>query len=171
VGRIARLLSFLRTERNGAKVSDAKVDPGGNPNVTTEHFASAGDDAFPLDTDYVFISSIGKTGREVAVGYLDPINEPKALIGEKRIYGRDAATGLTVVELELKNTGEAEMINANGHVRLQPDGEVNINGARITTGGDVITATGVSLNNHYHEQGNDSNGDSEVATEPPTATE
>ena len=122
MGRIANLLSFVRLTRNSAKISDVKVDPGGGPNITVEHFADAGDDAHPLTTDYVTLNEDSGTGRETAVGYLDPINEPKAQPGDKRIYGRDADTGAVVVEVWLKNDGTAIVSNDNGSVTLRPDG-------------------------------------------------
>lgn len=122
MGRIARLLSFVRLTRNDAKVSDVKVNPGGGPNITAEHFADAGDDAHPLITDYVALNTDSGSGRETAIGYLDPINEPKAQPGDKRIYGRDAESGAVVVEVWLKNDGTAIVSNDNGSVTLRPDG-------------------------------------------------
>lgn len=44
------------------------------------------------------------------------------------------------------------------------------NGARSTAGG-FITNSGVSLDDHTHNQGNDSDGNSQVPTDPPTPTE
>lgn len=122
MGRIARLLSFVRLTRNDAKVSDVKVNPGGGPNITAEHFADAGDDAHPLITDYVALNTDSGSGRETAIGYLDPLNEPKAQPGDKRIYGRDAESGAVVVEVWLKNDGTAIVSNDNGSVTLRPDG-------------------------------------------------
>lgn len=122
MGRLARLLSFVRLSRNGANISDVKVDPGGGPNVTAEHMADAGDDSHPLVTDYVALNSDSGSGREMVIGYLDPINTPKALVGDKRIYARIPNTGLAVVEVWLKNDGEAFISNANGSVTLRPDG-------------------------------------------------
>lgn len=122
MGRIARLLSFVRLTRNDAKVSDVKVNPGGGPNITAEHFADAGDDAHPLVTDYVALNTDSGSGRETAIGYLDPLNEPKAQPGDKRIYGRDAESGAVVVEVWLKNDGTAIISNDNGSVMLRPDG-------------------------------------------------
>jgi hypothetical protein len=121
MGRIAKVLSFVRAIRNEAKLSDVKVDPGGGPNVTAEHFAAAGDDSHPVPGDYVALNSDSGSGRESAIGYLDAINEPKALAGDKRIYARDA-DGVLIVEIWLKNTGEATILNANGSVTLRPDG-------------------------------------------------
>lgn len=122
MGRIARLLSFVRLTRNDANVSDVKVNPGGGPNITAEHFADAGDDSHPLITDYVALNEDSGSGRETAIGYLDPLNEPKAQPGEKRIYGRDADSGAVVVEVWLKNDGTAVVSNDNGSVTLRPDG-------------------------------------------------
>ena len=121
MGRIAKLLSFVRVTQNTAKVSDVKVDPGGGPNVTAEHFTAAGDDSHPLPGDYVALNTDSGSGRESAIGYLDPLNEPKALAGDKRIYARDA-NGVLIVEVWLKNTGEATIFNANGSITLRPDG-------------------------------------------------
>lgn len=170
MGRVTRLLSFVRGAVGGDKVSDVKADPGGGANITAQHFSSPGDDAVPLPGDYVAISAAAGSGRGSAVGYLDPLNEQKAERGEKRIYARDVE-GAQVVEVWLKRDGTAIIQNSAGVFTLQPDGEFNINGARITTGGDVITASGVSLDNHPHNQGSDSGGDSEQPTDAPTPTE
>lgn len=127
MGRLAVLLSFLRTTKNGAKVSDVKVNPGGGANVTAEHFSAPGDDSHPIPGDFVALNGDSGTGRESATGYLDPKNAPKALPGDKRIYAR-GSNGVLIVEVWLKNTGEATTVNANGSVTLRPDG-----GTLITT--------------------------------------
>lgn len=41
--------------------------------------------------------------------------------------------------------------NGSGTITLQESGDVDINGAIIDTGGDVTTASGISLDNHTHE--------------------
>jgi hypothetical protein len=48
----------------------------------------------------------------------------------------------------LKNDGTVSVENPAGHIRIAVDGTVTINGATITPGGDVITAAGISLDNH-----------------------
>ena len=67
-------------------------------------------------------------------------------------------------------SGEVKNENPSGYIKLQADGEVNINGLRITTAGDVVTSTGVSLTNHPHSQPADSDGDTQANTNAPTAT-
>lgn len=121
MGRIAKLLSFVRGEANGSKVSDVKADPGGGANLTAQHFADPGDDSHPLPGDYVAMGGAAGTGRVNAVGYLDPKNEQKAQAGEKRIYARDG-NGDSVVEVWLKADGTAVVINSEGSVTLRPDG-------------------------------------------------
>lgn len=167
---LGKLLSFIRGIRNDAKLSDVKLDPGGGPNVTAEHFSAPGDDAHPLAGDYVVNVSIQRSGGSAVVGYLDPKNDQKAAAGEKRIYARDSG-GASIVELWLKNTGEATLVNSNGYLTLKPDGEIEANRAHITAAGDVVTASGVSLDNHTHLQndGNDAGGG--VQTDPSTPTE
>lgn len=166
---LGKLLSFIRGTRNDAKLSDVKLDPGGGPNVTAEHFSAPGDDSYPLAGDYVVNVSIQRSGGSAVVGYLDPKNDQKAAAGEKRIYARKA-DGSSVVELWLKNDGTAVLENANGSVRLSPNGDIevvgaaisitgdsititgttDINGATISTGGEVTTAGGVDLDTHVH---------------------
>lgn len=122
MGRITRILSFVRALANGAKVSDVKTDPGGGANITAQHFAPPGDDSHPLPDDYAATMPVTRSGSEVAVGYLDPKNEQKAQLGDKRIYARDPEDGSTIVEVWLKNTGEAVTSNKNGSATLSPDG-------------------------------------------------
>ncbi len=165
MGRLAKILSFIRVTRNGAKVSDVKVDPGGGANVTVEHFAPPGDDSFPLNSDYVATMEIPRTGGEVAVGYVDPLNTPKANQGDKRVYARDADTGAVVVEVWLKNDGTAVVSNDEGIFTLAPSGSIKgdngsgsfelqaggdfiVNGVTIDTSGNITspaTITGVTV--------------------------
>jgi len=161
MGRIAKLLSFVRSLAGDAKVSDVKVNPGGGANVTAQHFSTPGDDSHPMPGDYVATVPVQRTGSEVAVGYLDPLNEPKALSGDKRIYARDA-DGVVIVEVWLKNDGTALTSNANGSSTLSPDGSqkgVNangsfelqangnfvVNGVTIDTSGNVTIPTSLTL--------------------------
>lgn len=73
---------------------------------------------------------------------------------------------------EIKIVAPAITLESAGLISLIGGGGVNINGAIApASGGDIVSSTGVSLKNHYHEQGNDSRGDTEVATDTPTPTE
>lgn len=145
MGRIATILSFSRVERNSAKISDVKIDPGGGSNITAEHFAPAGDDSFPLKTDYVVTNDIPRTGGEAVIGYVDPINTPQANEGDKRIYARDANTGAVVVEIWLKNDGSGILSNANGSLELQANGDILINGVKIDSAGAVTVPNSLTL--------------------------
>lgn len=122
MGRIAVILSFSRVEQNGVKTSDVKIDTGGGYNITAQHYASPGDDSFPLKTDFVAIDSIPRRGGAISLGYLDPLNTPKAQEGDKRIYSRNAGSGVPVAEVWLKNDGSVLTANDNGSVLLRPDG-------------------------------------------------
>lgn len=138
---LGKLLSFIRGTRNGAKLSDVKLDPGGGPNVTSEHFSAPGDDAHPLPGDYVIHVAIQRSGGSAVVGYLDPKNDQKAAAGDKRIYARDG-DGASIVELWLKNDGTAVLENANATVTMSPNGDIAVDGAAITITGDSITVNG-----------------------------
>lgn len=170
MGRVAALLEFVRAVRGTVKVSDVKVDYGGGDIRTPEHFADPGDDSFPLPTDYVATTSQDGTGRESAVGWIDPLNLQKSTAGDKRIYARDADTGAQVAEVWLKNDGTVWLANALGSVILQPDGTVNINGVTITKTGvvdipDSLTLNDLEIDGHVHAQGNDSATDTQVDTD------
>jgi len=142
MGRIAKLLAFIRTSRNGAKVSDVNTDVGGGDNISAENFQPAGDDAHPLTSDYVGVVPVARTGGTIALGYLDPINAPKANEGDKRIYARDPSDGSVVVDVWLKNDGTAVTTNDSGSSTLNPDGSIkgqNANGSfELQAGGDFV---------------------------------
>lgn len=162
---------FFTRIKNGTRYRVIVVDLGGGDVRTLDHFPPINDDSYPLPSDFVATDLQVGEGRARGQGVIDPKNLLKSLIGEKRIYARAADTGAQVCEVWLKNDGSVTVINGSGHIRLQADGEVNINGARITTGGNVITASGVSLDGHPHSQNADSDGDSQVNTNPPIPTE
>lgn len=169
MGRVGRLLSFVRALRGSAKLSDVKVDRGGGDNRTPEHFSSPGDDSFPLPGDFVALLPQHGTGRDSAVGYIDPKNTQTAAEGEKRIYSRNPATGAAVAELHLKNDGSAVLSNASGILTLQVNGDFNINGVIIKASGDVtmpnsLVLNGKELDGHTHTQADDSGGNSEADT-------
>lgn len=132
MGRLSRLLSFLPTSKNGAKVSEAKHDPGGGPNITSPHAQPAGDDAQPLPGDFLLTVELVQTGGEGVAGYIDPNNAQKAQAGEKRIYARNPSTGATIVELWLKNDGSAILSNSSGSVTLATDGAFTAENADAT---------------------------------------
>lgn len=165
-GLTAKLLSFYRTTRGSAKLSAGKIDPGAGANRTGDVVCPANEDAVPLPGDYTAALEVQGTGRVVLVGFVNTQDTQKAQAGEKRIYARDAG-GAEVVELWLKSDGSATLSNGAGYLTLEASGEVIINGATITTGGDVITAAGISLDGHTHPQANDSGGNTEQPTGAP----
>lgn len=147
MGRIGKLISFVRATVGTTKTSDVKVDRGGGDNRTPQHFSAPGDDSFPLPGDFVAIVDQAGTGRDSAVGYVDPKNLQKATAGDKRIYARDA-NGDQIIELWLKNDGTATLSNANGSFTLAPDGSItgtNANGSyQLQAGGDFVV-NGVTI--------------------------
>ena len=73
-------------------------------------------------------------------------------------------------EIRIKKDDITLVLSGNSVTGIAPGG-FDLNGAKITPSGDVVTASGVSLDNHPHNQSNDSGGNTEQPTEPPTATE
>ena len=162
MGGIGKLLSFVRAVRNGAQVSDVKLDPGGGPVITAEHFSAPGDDSHPLPGDYVRVGRVPQSGRAAVTGYVDPATEPKAQPGEKRLYAR-SADGNEVVEHWLKSDGTGTISNSNGSTTLRPDGSILgqngsgsfelqasgdfvVNGVIIAADGSVTIPASLTLN-------------------------
>ena len=51
-----------------------------------------------------------------------------------------------------------------GEFRILPSGEIRMNGARVTADGDVVTASGISLDGHTHGAGSLLDGDGDPVT-------
>jgi len=150
MGLIARVRSFARQFQEGVRFSDVKLDPDGGSNITGEHFADPGDDSQPLPGDTAALVGMQRSGGYAPVGYADTVNTPAAGPGEKRIYGRDPATGLTVNQVWLKADGSVIISNTLGTIELKADGSVDINGAVVSVTGEITNATGVVLGTHIH---------------------
>jgi hypothetical protein len=121
VGFIGKLKNYFNSSKNGDAVSEAIVDIGGGENITAEHFEDAGSDSQPLDTDWLAILSIKRSGGGVAVGVVDPKNAKKAAPGEKRFYSRDSG-GAEVASIWLKADGSVLIENESGSIELGSDG-------------------------------------------------
>jgi hypothetical protein len=167
VGRIGKVISWTVRALTG----DVRHDVGGGSVHNSQLFSDSGTDAPPLPEDYVYAGETQSRNRSAVVGSVDGKNASEAAPGERRTYARDTA-GAVVVTLhmkadgsarlfngngyiELKADGEIDMANGAGYMKLKADGEVEANGAKITTGGDVVTAAGVSLDGHKHVAGSE----------------
>lgn len=144
MGRIAKIIDILLGERNGAKVSDVKANPGGEATVQADQFNTAGDDSHPLPGDYAVFIELPRGGY-ASVGNIDPKNAQTAQRGERRIYSRNAE-GIQVAEVWLKNDGTITINNDEAHVLVKPDGTIeSMNGAAASTikpSGEVDTTNG-----------------------------
>ena len=73
------------------------------------------------------------------------------------------------LSFRLETSGDIVLENPSHSLTLKSNGDVlHSSGAKITASGDFITAAGISLDNHTHTQSNDSNGDSQQPTNPPS---
>jgi len=141
MGLIAIIKSFTRTIRNGSNITDVKCDPGGRPLGTYEHFADPGDDSFPMLEDFVAAMPTQRTGRKIAVGYMDTVNAPKATEGDKRIYARDV-DGVAICEVWLKSSGAVVLSTPNSSAEWTQLGGLNIEAAESI---NAETAESVNL--------------------------
>ena len=132
MGRIARVLSFVKSKIREKNFINVKCNPDAGSNVTAQHFSDSGDDSHPLPDDYVYYNGVPAKGRAAAIGYIDHKNEPKANAGEKRSYARNT-DGTPVNEVYLKNDGSVFVSNDNGSILLRPDG-----GSIVTTPNSTV---------------------------------
>ncbi len=163
MGRLAKILSFVRVSKNGKNYSDVKVDTGGDANVTAQHFSPPGDDSHPLKDDCAAIINDMGTGRKNSIGYIDTKNQPKAGEGEKRIYARDSS-GVSIAEIWVKNTGEITIENSSASMTLKPNGSIKgdngsgsfelapsgdflVNNVTIKPNGDITTPGNITAVN------------------------
>lgn len=162
MGLIGLVKSFVRVFKNSVNSSDIKTDTGGGDNKTLQVFSPAGDDAAPLNDDFVVSTQVIGSNKQIAIGFLDPDNIGVAKQGEKRIYSRDN-TNSVVAAVYLKNDGSIELTrNAGGSIIIRNDGAINLNGVTIdltgsidtngTIKGNLITdkTTNVTLSTHVH---------------------
>jgi hypothetical protein len=150
MGRIGKVLSWTVKALTG----DVRHDVGGGSVHNSQLFSDSGTDAPPMAEDYVYAGETQSRNRSAVVGSVDGKNASEADPGERRTYARDTA-GAVVVTLHMKADGSARLFNGNGYIELKANGEVEANGAKITTGGDVVTAAGVSLDGHKHVAGSE----------------
>jgi hypothetical protein len=155
VGRIGKVLSWTVRVLTG----DVRHDVGGGSVHNSQLFSDSGTDAPPMAEDYVYAGETQSRNRSAVVGSVDGKNASEAAPGERRTYARDTA-GAIAVTLHMKADGSARLFNGNGYIELKANGEVEVNGAKITTAGDVVTASGVSLDDHKHLAGSELIGNS-----------
>jgi len=167
MGRIGKVLSWAVKALTG----DVRHDVGGGSIHNSQLFSDSGTDAPPLAEDYVYAGETQSRNRSAVVGSVDGKNASTAAPGERRTYARDESGTIKVTlhmkadssarlfnengYIEIKADGEIDMANGAGYMKLKADGEVEANGAKITTGGDVVTAGGVSLDSHKHLAGSE----------------
>jgi len=163
---LSSVLSFTRRVLNGDNSSDVKVNPGGGNNLTATHLGAPGDDSNPLPGDIAALLPLAAEGNQAVAGYVDIKNAGQAQPGERRLYSRDE-DGNVVAVTWLKNDGQVLIMNGSGFVLLEAGGTVNINGAKITPGGDVVTASGISLDGHTHLYNDTGNPINPQTTQPP----
>ncbi len=156
MGQLGIIEAIKKTVKQGIQYLESQISLGGFQRKTASIALPPGEDSQPLPKDYAAIMETGKSGQSVALGFIDSKNPLTAGPGEKILYARNGS-GSVACSIQLKSDGTI-ILNST---------EVTINGARITENGDVITAGGISLKNHTHNQANDSGGNIEAPTDPP----
>lgn len=150
MGLIGRLVDFITRSRGGQQYGEATARSIGDTTLTAQHFGAPGEDARPLPGDSVIMVQGPTSGSRAAVGYAAAGEQRQAAAGERRTFARNAQ-GETVSQIWQYADGRVVITNqGGGAISMTPGGEVTINGVRITTAGDVVSASGISLNRHRH---------------------
>lgn len=150
MGLIGLISDFIKRQRGGQSFGEVAAKTVGGTTQSAQHFGSPGEDASPLPGDRVIMVEGPTSASRAAVGYVAPGDELKTQPGERRTYARNA-DGATVSQVWQYADGRVVIQNQGGGViSMAASGEVQINGVKITTAGDVISATGISLNRHRH---------------------
>lgn len=147
--------SFERISDDNGYAVEVKVDPSGGAKDECEHYACLGEDSPPLLGDFGAADDAPGAGGQRIVGYLDALNEGKALGGEKRIYGR-TPDGELAGEVWIHGDGLIEIMS------LRPGGRYKIGKVLIDENGNITTpgeitgksdTTPVKLSTHLHPTG------------------
>lgn len=146
-GFMCKVLSFFNTEKNGDKVSEVTVDPGGGANISGDNFTPTGEDSQPLPGDFAIIIPISGTGVDAIVGYMDRGNDQKSQAGERRIYARNGG-GVSVVELHLKNDGSALIRNDNNSITLKVNGDIELGKSSLDSLVKAVTLSPIAVHTH-----------------------
>lgn len=158
MGRLSRLLAFLRRRDGDVRTSEAQIDPGGGANVTALHVSAPGDDACPLPGDTVVTVPCSGRGREVVVGYIDTANTPSMEAGGRRIYAR-RDDGTLACSIRLLPSGEVfidDGADGNTIVRIDQDGIVHLGaaaGAAFLARADRVEAELLKIKNAINAAG------------------
>lgn len=133
---IGTVLSIQITERNGIKIPEAKVQVYESDNLFMERYGPPGEDSPPLpEKDIAVTVKRDESGAEALAGYLDPINEPIASSGERKLNGRDDDAKI-VNYIWLKKDGTINVWNENANIEINPDGEYLLTTPKATIKAD-----------------------------------
>lgn len=144
------------------------------PDVSTDFDDGQGIDSFPVIYDIpLHIPSAGgdtskltfpiKVGDKAAVHFSERNPHQNTDTTTHGLYSCYAVAGLSAGEVDPENVvlkndtsiiklapdGTVTVENGTASVVVQPDGNINMNGLQVTPDGNIITATGVNLNDFY----------------------
>jgi len=143
MGRIGKLISFVKSSINSVSVNEAKSDLGGGEVVSSETFYPAGIDSAPLANDYALHVPIPQSGRYGASGFIDSANAPVAEAGEIRTYAR-GSDGASVNEVHLKSDGSIILKNESSNIEISSSGDITVtaSGSASIEGSDITITDG-----------------------------
>lgn len=127
-------------EGDGFTFPQEVVEVPSGRSLTMERFTSAGEDAAPLKDDYALSVPVLRNGGAASSGFFDPVNEPLAEPGERRVYSRDQ-NGQITSTIWQRNDGTVEIENAEVTIVVSPNGNID-----ITTSGTVTANISGDMN-------------------------
>jgi hypothetical protein len=170
MGRIGKVIkSYIdKLSGSGTNAQFSSVEEFAGDQRTVQVFGPCNEDFAPPENCKTLNIPLGRgRGFLISAAYHNQQIEPVALPGERILYSTNQAGDTVMVKVHFKQDGTLRIENSSGYLELQPSGLIKANDAEIKTDGDIETSDGISLRNHTHPQGNDSDGDTEVDTGVP----
>ncbi len=138
MGAIGRVLRILTTLKRNVSIAQTVTELTAGELNTSDQYGPAGDDSRPLPDDLAFVEpKDGGTGSRAALGYVDPVNPPEAVEGEKRLYSRDV-DGVIAAVVWLKQDGTIAIESPVESMGPLVDDLIDAVKALITTGPPTV---------------------------------
>ena len=153
MGRIGKVIkSFIdKLSGSGTNAQFLSIEEFAGDQRTAQIFGPCNEDFAPPEDCKAIEFKLGRgRGYLVSVAYHNQSILPQAIHGEKRLFSTNQAGNTVKAEVFLKQDGTILIENDNGYFEMKPSGEIEINGATITTSGNFVTAAGISLDDHLH---------------------
>jgi hypothetical protein len=144
MGRIGEIVEFRPVTVDGDEAVEITVDLGAGDVVTVVYAEPTGYFSRPLEGDLAIIAELDGAEEYALIGIVDVSNANALATGEVVFYSR-GADGNVAAYVNLKNTGEIIVGQANASIQIGQTGNVTITNPNNQI---VLNASGCAINGH-----------------------